>query len=165
MSVLNTNSVNAINVNKSSVNESNLNDTTKTCENRELNENSKTKLTTMPAATNTMSATVTVLNSNTPFPSSDQCSDSEEDFDRTTRNLGAHKWIFNYKEVSSSNLFMLFFKSSTVFKCFEKHFFHRCMIGMKKKNVNWSWHKVQGYLLYIKRLLYTNLLLWGNCRT
>lgn len=109
MSVLNTNSVNAINVNKSSVNESNLNDTTKTCENRELNENSKTKLTTMPAATNTMSATVTVLNSNTPFPSSDQCSDSEEDFDRTTRNLGAHKWIFNYKEVSSSNLFMLFF--------------------------------------------------------
>lgn len=60
---------------------------------------------TMPAATNPMSATVTVLNSNTPFPSvsSDQCSDSEEDFDRTTKNLGAHKWIFNYKDVSSVN--------------------------------------------------------------
>lgn len=108
MSVLNTNLVNTIDISKSSVNESHLNDSTKISENREINENSKSKIATvatMPAATNTMSATVTVLNSNTPFPSSDQCSDSEEDFDRTTRNLGAHKWIFNYKDVSSSNLF------------------------------------------------------------
>lgn len=126
MSVSNANTVNQIDANKSSVNDTNLNDTTKTCENRELNENSKTKVSTvatMPAATNTMSATVTVLNSNTPFPSSDQCSDSEEDFDRTTRNLGAHKWIFNYKDVSSSNLFCCFksctFKS-TRFDCVTK---------------------------------------------
>lgn len=120
MSVLNTNSVNAIDVTNNLANATNLNDTTKICENRELNENSKSKTTittatattttvTMPAATNAMSATVTVLNSNSsaPFPSSDQCSDSEEDFDRTTRNLGAHKWIFNYKDVSSVNLMIV----------------------------------------------------------
>lgn len=121
MSVLNTNSVNAIDVSNNLANEKNLNDTTKICENRELNEHSKSKTTTttttagatvtvtMPAATNAMSATVTVLNSNSsaPFPSSEQCSDSEEDFDRTTRNLGAHKWIFNYKDVSSLNLIIV----------------------------------------------------------
>lgn len=114
MSVLNTNSLNTIDASKNLVNETNLNDTTKISENRVFNENSKPKptttntttaalitTTTMPAATNPMNATVTVLNSNAPFPPSEQCSDSEEDFDRTTRNLGApHKWIFNYKDVS-----------------------------------------------------------------
>lgn len=116
MSVLNTNSLNTIDASKNLANESHLNDTTKTCENRELNENSKPKTSTtaasiakMPAATNPMSATVTVLNSNAPFPTSDQCSDSEEDFDRTTRNLGAHKWIFNYKDVSSTNSHCILF--------------------------------------------------------
>lgn len=123
MSVLKTNSLNTIDVSNNLANESNLNDTTKISENRQLNENLKPKATTiftnttattsaptavsatMPAATNPMNATVTVLNSNTPFPSvsSDQCSDSEEDFDRTTKHLGAHKWIFNYKDVSSLN--------------------------------------------------------------
>lgn len=113
MSVLNTNSLNTIDASKNIANEPHFNDTTKISENRELNENSKpntlTTVTTMPAATNPMSATVTVLNSNTPFSSSDQCSDSEEDFDRTTRNFGAHKWIFNYKDVSSMNSLILLF--------------------------------------------------------
>lgn len=128
MSVLNTNSLNTNNVSNNLANESHLNDTTNIGENRQLNEIHKAKATkttsipitttitasvgsrtvaaTMPAATNPTSATVTVLNSNTPFPSvsSDQCSDTEEDFDRTTKNLGAHKWIFNYKDVSSLNL-------------------------------------------------------------
>lgn len=119
MSVLNTNTLNTVDASKNLANESHLNDTTKTCENRELNENSKPKtattaptIATMPAATNPMSATVTVLNSNAPFPTSDQCSDSEEDFDRTTRNLGAHKWIFNYKDVSSTN--------PSIVYCFQK---------------------------------------------
>lgn len=109
MSVLNTNSLNTtIDASKNLANETHLNDTTKISENRVLNEsNSKPNptqtATTMPAATNPMNATVTVLNSNAPFPPSEQCSDSEEDFDRTTRNLGAHKWIFNYKDVSSTN--------------------------------------------------------------
>lgn len=130
MSVLNTNTLNANNVSNNLANESNLNDTTQISENRQLNENilkakapkttftaittitaaptsvASTTIATMPAATNPTTATVTVLNSNTPFPSvsSDHCSDSEEDFDRTTKNLGAHKWIFNYKDVSSLNL-------------------------------------------------------------
>lgn len=105
MSVFNSNSVNTIDATKIHLaNETNLNDTTKICENRELNENSKAKtsVTTMPAATNSLNATVSVFNSNAPF-ASDQCSDSEEDFDRTTKHLGAHKWIFNYKDVSSTN--------------------------------------------------------------
>lgn len=126
MSIFNTNSLNTIEVSNNLANETNLNDITKICENRELNESSKSKqptttataaatiattvtttvtVATMPAATNPTSATVTVLNSSAQFPSisSDQCSDSEEDFDRTTKNLGAHKWIFNYKDVSSLN--------------------------------------------------------------
>ena len=113
MSVLNTNALNTtIGVSGNLANETHLNDTTKISENRVLNENSKPKATitatTMPAATNPMNATVTVLNSNAPFPPSEHCSDSEEDFDRTTRNLGAHKWIFNYKDVSSTNSCPLF---------------------------------------------------------
>lgn len=125
MSLYNINTVNAIDVSNNRTNEINLNDTTKNSDSRSVNELYQPKVTTttiktrtttvtatpvaivstMPAATNPMSATVTVLNSNTQFPSvsSDQCSDSEEDFDRTTKNLGAHKWIFNYKDVSSAN--------------------------------------------------------------
>lgn len=88
-------------------NESNSNGATKLSDNQDLNENSttltKTITNTMPGvARNTMSGTVTELNSHTMLQSSDQCSDSEEDFDRTTRNLGAHKWIFNYKDVSAT---------------------------------------------------------------
>lgn len=82
--------------------ESNSNGATKLSDKHDLNENStKTITNTMPSvAKNTMSGTVTEFNSHTLLQSSDQCSDSEEDFDRTTRNLGAHKWIFNYKDVS-----------------------------------------------------------------
>lgn len=74
----------------------------KQCDKRELNESAigKTTTTIMPTATN--NATVTVLSSGTSMPSTEQCSDSEEDFDRTARNLGAHKWIFNYEDVSSA---------------------------------------------------------------
>lgn len=126
MSILNTNATNTIDVTNHLANETNLIDHsttttgTKLGENRELNEKSKSAhiaaptattvattatAATMPAVTNPTSATVTVLNSSAQFPSisSDQCSDSEEDFDRTTKNLGAHKWIFNYKDVSSLN--------------------------------------------------------------
>lgn len=100
MSVINTKTVNTID-DKNLVNENNLNDTTKISENRESNENSKRKTTTiMPAATHPMDTTVTVLNSNEPYPPSEPCSDSEEEFDPTTRNLGAHKWNSN---VSSTN--------------------------------------------------------------
>lgn len=113
MSVLNTNALHTtIDASENLANETHLNDTTKISENRVLNENTKPRATitatTMPAATNPMNATVTVLNSNAPFPPSEHCSDSEEDFDRTTRNLGAHKWIFNYKDVSSTNPCPLF---------------------------------------------------------
>lgn len=31
---------------------------------------------------------------------SDMCSDSEDDYDRTTRRIGTHNWIFNYEDVS-----------------------------------------------------------------
>lgn len=31
---------------------------------------------------------------------SDMCSDSEDDYDRTTRKVGTHNWIFNYDDVS-----------------------------------------------------------------
>lgn len=31
---------------------------------------------------------------------SDMCSDSEDDYDRTTRKIGTHNWIFNYEDVS-----------------------------------------------------------------
>lgn len=31
---------------------------------------------------------------------SDMCSDSEDDYDRTTRKIGTHNWIFNYDDVS-----------------------------------------------------------------
>lgn len=118
MSVLNTNALHTtIDASEKIANETHLNETTKFSENRVLNENSKAKATitatTMPAATNPMNATVTVLNSNAPFPPSEHCSDSEEDFDRTTRNLGAHKWIFNYKDVSSTNSCLLFCNDTT----------------------------------------------------
>lgn len=86
-------------------NESNSNGAIKLSDNQDLNENSiaKTITNTMPGvARNTMSGTVTELNSHTMLQSADQCSDSEEDFDRTTWNLGAHKWIFNYKDVSAT---------------------------------------------------------------
>lgn len=100
MSVINTNTVNTIDE-RNLVNENNSNDTTNISKNRESNENSKPKTTTiMPAATNPMDTTVTVLNSNEPYPPSEPCSDSEEDFDPSTRNLGAHEWNSN---VSSTN--------------------------------------------------------------
>lgn len=91
-------------------NETNSNGPKKLCDNQDFNENSttltKTITNTMPGvAKNTMSGTVTELNSHTMLQSSDQCSDSEEDFDRTTRNLGAHKWIFNYKDVSAKGFY------------------------------------------------------------
>lgn len=31
---------------------------------------------------------------------SDMCSDSEDDYERTTRKIGTHNWIFNYDDVS-----------------------------------------------------------------
>lgn len=34
---------------------------------------------------------------------SDMCSDSEDDYDRTTRRIGTHNWIFNYDDVSKLN--------------------------------------------------------------
>lgn len=121
MSISSTNSTSAVDVSNSLANETNLNDST---DDRETTLKSKppiaavaataatittavTLATTVPAAINPAStATATVSSSNAHFPSisSDQCSDSEEDFDRTTKNLGAHKWIFNYKDVSSLNL-------------------------------------------------------------
>lgn len=60
----------------------------------------------MPGETITNNATVSVANLHTspPLPPimTDQTSDvdDQEDFDRTTQTLGAHKWVFNYKEVS-----------------------------------------------------------------
>lgn len=108
MSVNNTeNSTKSNDANKNlTSNETHSNGATKLSENRNFNEDStiktitQTSITMPGVAKNTMSGTVTELNSNTTLQSSDQCSDSEEDFDRTTRNLGAHKWIFNYKDVS-----------------------------------------------------------------
>lgn len=100
----------AIDANKklTTSNESNSNGATKLSDNQNLNEIStaltKTITNTMPgvAKKKTMSGTVTELNSHTLLQLSEQCSDSEEDFDRTTRILGAHKWIFNYKDVSAT---------------------------------------------------------------
>lgn len=103
MSVHNTNKLDTIDTTaKHLTNEIiNANDNNKFCENRDLSETitETTKQTTiMPSATNT---TVTVLNSSTTMPSStEQCSDSEEDFERTARNLGAHTWMINYDDVS-----------------------------------------------------------------
>lgn len=37
----------------------------------------------------------------------DTCSDSEEDFDRTTKKLGVHSWAFNYEDVSSKTLMLV----------------------------------------------------------
>lgn len=114
---LNSNDANKILNNESSSHSNNINQIQNklNSENFELNDDKErirkipTTTTAIPqqintimpgVARNTMSGTVTELNSNTPLQSSDQCSDSEEDFDRTTRNLGADKWIFNYKDVS-----------------------------------------------------------------
>lgn len=111
MSVTNTNSLATVDANQHFSNEQTiLNETLKLNENREKNDNntntskpSKIK-TIMPAEIKPMSATVTVLNAHTTLPSNDQLSDSEEqeNFDRTTRTLGAHKWVFNYQDVSYS---------------------------------------------------------------
>lgn len=101
MSVLNTNSLNTIDT-KNLANETNLNNTTKVSVNQEQNENftPKTITTTiMPAATNPMNATVTVVNSSKPFSISDQCSDTEEDSNRST--FAAQ--VYNKFKVSSMN--------------------------------------------------------------
>lgn len=78
-----------------------------------------TTATKMPGETLTNNTTtaamvaVAVANSSaTSLPSTtDQAHDSDEqdDFDQTTKTFGAHNWIFNYKDVSFSLPFSVFF--------------------------------------------------------
>lgn len=39
---------------------------------------------------------------------SDMCSDSEDDYDRTTRKIGTHNWIFNFEDVSKISKLSLY---------------------------------------------------------
>lgn len=59
-------------------------------------------------------------NSNALALTGDMCSDSEEDFDRTTRKLGAHNWIFNYDVSKRYERNCFFFIYSTF--VFRKYF-------------------------------------------
>lgn len=98
------------------INSINVCDTDVFSERTETKTIDATKANTMPGETITNIATVQVANLNAPpLPPimTDQTSDldDQEDFDRTTQTLGAHKWVFNYKEVSLFDTFSFFYLS------------------------------------------------------